>query len=398
MAEKKLNTNTTGNSSVPSEVTNNFPSKSQFSSTTRLTSFLAPRDLTLGGNSLKLDKPKKVYTPNLNAQRKKKEDGEPEVVQKNPKNAKNKHQKGKGKGRGGDKDHDWKKKDNSKYIQSSGVFAEGFADSPRSRARFSGYREAGDRCSTQELLQRPKLNAGRIVDKEQEEEKLKLLLRDDFIDNDDENGEFDNQNCPIVLPIITSEGKLFKEEVKIEANEQIDDNVGDEKKKTAFVKHDKKKNVGKELFRKNVKDEKKIPLNISQSLENKANGYFLIRFTDCLPGESVDNDDEDNTRPRKNAEAKVDNNKQQQKPENIFDNLKEGFLGKLQILKSGSARLCLGNHNLSIDLAPQVFFREDVVVSKLDNENITGELINLGPVHTNLICTPDWESLIKLQV
>lgn len=248
MAEKQLNTNntttttTTGNSSVSSEVTNNFPSKSKFSSTTRLTSFLAPRDLTLGGNSLKLEKPKKVYTPNLNAQRKKKEDGEPEVVQKNPKNAKNKHQKGKGRGRGGDKDHDWKKKDNSKYIQSSGVFAEGFADSPRSRARFSGYREAGDRCSTQELLQRPKLNAGRIVDKQQEEEKLKLLLRDDFIDNDDENGDFDNQNCPIVLPIISSEGKLFKEEVKIEANEQIDDDdVGDEKKKTAFVKHDKKK-------------------------------------------------------------------------------------------------------------------------------------------------------------
>lgn len=80
MAEKQLNTNntttttTTGNSSVSSEVTNNFPSKSKFSSTTRLTSFLAPRDLTLGGNSLKLEKPKKVYTPNLNAQRKKKEE------------------------------------------------------------------------------------------------------------------------------------------------------------------------------------------------------------------------------------------------------------------------------------------------------------------------------------
>ena len=35
---------------------------------TRLPSFRVPRDLTLGGN-VKLEKPKKVYTPNLNAQR-----------------------------------------------------------------------------------------------------------------------------------------------------------------------------------------------------------------------------------------------------------------------------------------------------------------------------------------
>lgn len=128
------------------------------------------------------------------------------------------------------------------FFQSAGVFAEGFADSPRSRARFSGYRDSNDRCSTQELLQRPKLNANRIVDKKEEEEKLKLLLRDNFIDNDDDDdvGEFENQNCPIVLPIISSEGKLFKKEIKVEAdNEQIENNVGDEKKKTGFVKTDK---------------------------------------------------------------------------------------------------------------------------------------------------------------
>lgn len=35
---------------------------------TRLPSFRVPRDLTLGGN-IKLERPKKVYTPNLNAQR-----------------------------------------------------------------------------------------------------------------------------------------------------------------------------------------------------------------------------------------------------------------------------------------------------------------------------------------
>lgn len=75
-----------------------------------------------------------------------------------------------------------------------------------------------------------------------------------------------------------------------------------------------------------------------------------------MPGEPIENEEDDN-RPRKNAEAKT-SEKTKQKTDNVFDNLKDGFLGKLQILKSGAARLCLGDHNLSIDLAPQVFFRE----------------------------------------
>lgn len=41
--------------------------------TQRLTSYRIPRDLTLGGN-IKTEKPKKVYTPNVNVQRNKKKE------------------------------------------------------------------------------------------------------------------------------------------------------------------------------------------------------------------------------------------------------------------------------------------------------------------------------------
>lgn len=41
--------------------------------TQRLTSFRLPRDLTLGGN-IKTEKPKKIYTPNVNVQRNKKKE------------------------------------------------------------------------------------------------------------------------------------------------------------------------------------------------------------------------------------------------------------------------------------------------------------------------------------
>lgn len=51
----------------------NIKTEPGLSSTTRLTSFRLPRDLTLGGN-IKTEKPKKVYTPNLNVQRTKKKE------------------------------------------------------------------------------------------------------------------------------------------------------------------------------------------------------------------------------------------------------------------------------------------------------------------------------------
>lgn len=41
--------------------------------TQRLISYRLPRDLTLGGN-IKVERPKKVYTPNLNVQRNKKKE------------------------------------------------------------------------------------------------------------------------------------------------------------------------------------------------------------------------------------------------------------------------------------------------------------------------------------
>lgn len=51
----------------------NIKTEPGLSTTTRLTSFRLPRDLTLGGN-IKTEKPKKVYIPNLNAQRTKKKE------------------------------------------------------------------------------------------------------------------------------------------------------------------------------------------------------------------------------------------------------------------------------------------------------------------------------------
>ena len=83
----------------------------------------------------------------------------------------------------------------------------------------SGTRDS-DR-SAQVCLEKPKLELNRSVDKTEEEEKVKLLLRDDFID-DGEPINFDNG--PVILPMI--KGKLYKEDTKVaiekEEEEEID--------------------------------------------------------------------------------------------------------------------------------------------------------------------------------
>ena len=53
--------------------------------------------------------------------------------------------------------------------------------------------------SSQVSLEKPKLDLNRSINKAEEEEKVKLLLRDDFIDDGD---SLDIENAPILLPLI----------------------------------------------------------------------------------------------------------------------------------------------------------------------------------------------------
>ncbi|OAD60542.1 DNA-directed RNA polymerase III subunit RPC4, partial [Eufriesea mexicana] len=119
-------------------------------------------------------------------------------------------------------------------------------------------------------------------------------------------------------------------------------------------------------------------------------------FPDCLPG--LEGSAED-TRPNRSNTANYEK-ENETKSETEFctlNSLKHGVLGKLQILKSGKARLLLGENNLIVDVGSHPSFRQDLIAAKVDTEASSGDLINLGPVRNTLICSPDWESmLIKL--
>ncbi|KAK2582710.1 hypothetical protein KPH14_004980 [Odynerus spinipes] len=367
--------------------------------TTRLTSFRLPRDLTLGGN-IKTEKPKKVYVPNLNAQRNKKKE---ETTVKND-NEKSSKQRGRGRGRGLSDRGRGRFANN--LIQTTGIFSEGIMDLKSGRRSQGGvgggggggggaggggggrYSDSGDRKS---FMDKPKLNLDRDIDKDEEERKLKALLRDDFIDD---GLEPDVENAPVILPMI-EDGKLYKKESKLE-NDILDDEEIDQKpiilENGSVMKP--KKEIKKEAFVKSECKKEDLLDSVSQIIENKAHSYILLQFPDCLPGLESN---EDISAPRsKHASdtSEKENNDNVKKSYCTLNSLKAGMLGKLQILKSGRARLCIGENNLLVDVGSNISFRQDLLAAKLDTVKLNGELINLGPINSTLVCSPDWESML----
>ncbi|XP_058801923.1 DNA-directed RNA polymerase III subunit RPC4-like isoform X2 [Phymastichus coffea] len=358
------------------------------SSTLRLPSFRPPRDYTLGGTNvfttIKSEKPRKVFTPNLNVQRnknredvnasKKNESGKSEKGLDRDKR-KNDKSKGKGKGRG---------KVTSNLVQSSGIFFEGLADIPSRKHIGSGiYRDrdgSGSSRETGAILERPKLSIPEKINKLEEEEKLRDLRRDDFINND---VDIDMENTPISLPMI-HESNLFK----TDSSQKLDFT----KEIPVYLQNG---NASHAKMKPSISDTKikktKLPLTVSQVMENKSNNFILIQLPDCLPGLQS----EDDPRSKRVAEPGPENEANISNQFCTLNSLKEGMLGKLQILRSGKARLMLGNNNLIVDVGSNISFRQDLIVADVSDDKQSGDLVHLGAVSSTLICSPDWENMLK---
>ena len=78
---------------------------------------------------------------------------------------------------------------------------------------------------------------------------------------------------------------------------------------------------------------------------------------DCLPG--LQSDDKQNDPKSKHApEPNADNETEKSSKFCTLNSLKEGMLGKLQILRSGKARLILGENDLLVDVGSNLSFRQ----------------------------------------
>ena len=349
----------------------------------RLPSFRSPRDLTLGGRNegtksgLKpgsltksilgadADK-KKKFAPNLNVQRK---DTKAKADSTNGANASSSS------GASG-----WKKnskvatakaKSSSKpeLIQVSGMFSDGLGNESESKKGWA--RKDTDRETRN--IERPKVDFNIKYDKAAEEKKLKALLRDDFID-DLKTGHL----VPVQLPM-TDTGKVFKEEsddviaatTKKRRNRILDsddEEEKDEEEKISAVKNGKVTDDGSKL---------QEDLTFSHLLNEKRSELLFFQLPDHLPSRKA---------VVKAEEAEGDSKV-------TLNRLSEGYLGKLQLRKSGKVQLWINDVLFDVDIGTQVGFLQELY--SVDTNGSQGNMTNLGRVRNRVIAMPAWEELFS---
>ncbi|PNF14893.1 hypothetical protein B7P43_G05149 [Cryptotermes secundus] len=138
-------------------------------------------------------------------------------------------------------------------------------------------------------------------------------------------------------------------------------------------------------------------ITVQDILQSKEPELIFLQMPDCLPGLKP----EATTGPAKPSTSGLSQSLPNDTTQTVastkyctLSTLSEGCIGKLQLLKSGRARLVLGNTVLHVAMGTQVGFREDLISVDLDQSTHGGDMINLGPVTAHLVCSPDWETML----
>ncbi|XP_050391934.1 DNA-directed RNA polymerase III subunit RPC4 [Patella vulgata] len=348
----------------------------------RLPSLKGPRDLTLGGV------PKKVFTPNIPARRDKpKEEAttNKQVKQQAGHSRNRSNERGRGRGRG-------RTRENT-LVQSHSIFEQGPAQKlPGHRA--SSSRNDGDRASSSKMsVKREKKEPGAV------KKILDDLLRDDFIDDGTKE---DEDMAPVVLPLaskIKSEIKTeIQTDIKTEPIDQDEDSkdiemVDVEKNKGSAINSNKVKKV-----QETVTDDISCEDFFTKCGKTENGELIFLQLPDTLPGLPPAREEESSKPSKVKAEDAKDPGKKEE--DGLLNKLStcclsdfsEGYIGKIQIRKSGKAELLLGNVKLDVAIGTPSGFLQDVVSVKVADE--TGHMAVLGQVKQRLICTPNFESLL----
>ncbi|XP_047478750.1 DNA-directed RNA polymerase III subunit RPC4-like [Penaeus chinensis] len=408
----------------------------------RLPSFRGPRDLTLSASSAStpikptlIARPRKTFSPNIPVRREKNEKVVESKAEKSQKRNRDRDKREGGRGRGRGR--------NKEFVQTTGsLFGEGIAATPQRRAGGGygfgwgggggggGTGKAGDAG----FIHKPVLNLDTVnnIDKDHEDQKLKDLLRDNFIDDPSDLSERDSDEdlFPVQLPMVDT-GRGFKEEdvdhdVKIKKTEPIITPDGTEVKSepadpeeamavvndtedAVETKDIKKENLLKHTDKKVMMKgglpakEKTPEPSVVQLLSGKHKDFMFFQLPNSLPSHPPEIKQEPQTQQQKqsqpsnvsNATADEEEEKKAQPQYCTLNTLPEGQIGKLKIYKSGKTELWLGEHKLIVNKGTQVGFLQDVVSVETDEEKKSGNMTVLGHIGHRLVCSPDLESLVR---
>ncbi|TRY64009.1 hypothetical protein TCAL_00786 [Tigriopus californicus] len=397
-------------------------------STGRLPSFKGKRDLSLGqakgpgtaGGGGTADK--KKFTPNLNVQRKSKEVPGPSSAAGSSPGIGDASQVRGGRGRGRAEARggrggrpDFKARSRPELIQTMGsVFSDGISVEgiKRRSGGFGGQISEGERSQ----MARPVLPArgsGSQYDKEAEEKRLKALLQDDFIADLSCEGLY----VPVQLPMIDT-GKVFKADVKAEPDlgdedeiqarpgprknrildsDEDDEDIEDGSKTTSKLKPVSALEAKSVIVSK--KDEPLADLTFPDLVRKQNGDLLFIQLPDHLPGSLIVKKEKSGDSKEGVTAAEMEgpfDSDGSKTSKCTLNDLAEGYIGKIQVRKSGKTQLKLGHDLLDVELGTQVGFLQDLVsIKTTTNPREVGDMTVLGHVKNRVVFTPNWDHLFS---
>ncbi|XP_041818451.1 DNA-directed RNA polymerase III subunit RPC4 isoform X2 [Chelmon rostratus] len=351
----------------------------------RLTS-LRTRDLTLGGA---LKKPK-TFEPNVHAVRKSKDELK-EEVHVTPKKERKEREERRRENRG-------RRRERPQTIQSHSIFEQGPADTVRK----TGWRGATDLHDSTtspvcKLVKKEKKDS-----EEDEDEILCKLKRDDFID--DPGLRNDAKLKPIQLPL--SQSCSFIKSQTLTTTTTCPEN------RPLF----RPPSCGAQSRAGHSRTEMPQPeqpslVEVLQDLHlSGREELFFMQLPDCMPGRVSGQEANPTHGSTADRPAKKDGKSEDKRPAHlqaqeaavkegcpVLSQFPEGFLGKLQIRKSGKVELKLGDVVMDVSEGAAFSFLQQLVSVRL-SEGRTGDMMVLGNVHHKLVLSPDFHALVRQAV
>ncbi|CAB3999775.1 DNA-directed RNA polymerase III subunit RPC4, partial [Paramuricea clavata] len=110
----------------------------------------------------------------------------------------------------------------------------------------------------------------------------------------------------------------------------------------------------------------------------KKEQMLFFQFPDSLPTQRVEDEGSDSKSRRKSLK---------------LQDISEGYIGKIQVHKSGKTKLILGGVALDVSMGTPCNFLQDIV--SIHPEEESRSMMTLCHVKQRLVCTPDFEELLK---
>ncbi|XP_030629209.1 DNA-directed RNA polymerase III subunit RPC4 [Chanos chanos] len=337
----------------------------------RLTS-LRSRDLTLGGFK------KKTFVPNVHSVRKSKDELKEELHAPTRRERREREDR--------QRDSKTRRRERPQTIQSHSIFEQGPADTIRKIGGWGGANLTD--CESSPVTKCIKKEKN--VTEDADNEILQKLQRDDFLD--DPGLKNDDKLRPIQLPLHQSSNFLATETSTLVKEETTDYTRWKSKRahshkyqpQTSNASTPEHPTVG-ELFQQ---------LTVSDKEE-----LFFMQLPDTIPARPKTINSE---KPAKKESKSEDKRTAQIKTQDavgkesraVLSDFSEGLIGKLQIRKSGKVQLVLGGITLDVSEGAAFSFLQQLVSVRL-SEGMPGDLCVLGNIRHKLVCSPDFEALLK---